>query len=137
MPVTTSKLKSGTLTIDGVAFATQATNVRIVPPEQPSGDDTSEVLSGDPLPAESSDASWKLAITAVQDFEDVAGFVNFTWVNEGEAVPFTWAPRGATGPSFAGTVTVWPVELGGDVAKRLTSDAEWKLDAKPVRTEPV
>lgn len=134
MPVKVSKLKSGTLTLDGTAFATQATNVRLAPPDQPKGNDVGEVLSGDPLPPETEDP-WTMAITAVQDFEDAAGFVNFTWTNEGELVPYVWAPMGAAGPSFAGTVTVWPVELGGDVNKRLTSDAEWNLGEKPVRTE--
>jgi hypothetical protein len=134
MPVTTSKLKTGTLTLDGVAFATQATNVRLVPPEAPSGDDVGEVLSGDPLPPETENP-WVMALVMVQDFEDVAGFVNFTWTNQGEKVPYTWAPMGATGPSFSGTVTVWPVELGGEVKKRLTSEAEWVLDEKPARAE--
>jgi hypothetical protein len=135
MPVTVSKLKSGTLTLDGIAFATQATNVRIVPPDRPSGDDVGEVLSGDPLPAET-EAKWSLVINAVQDFDNTAGFVNFTWTSQGEVVPFTWAPSGATGPTFAGTLTVWPVELGGDVNKRLTTEAEFELEAKPTRTEP-
>lgn len=134
MPVTTSKLKSGTLTIDGVEFATQASNVRLVPPDQPSGDDVGEVLSGDPLPPESEE-SWTLAITAIQDFDDVAGFVNMSWVSQGERVPYSWKPS-ASSPTYSGTVTVWPVEVGGEVNKRLTSDAEWTLGEKPVRAEP-
>lgn len=134
MPVKVSKLKDGTLTLDGTAFATQATNVRLVPPDQPKGNDVGEVLSGDPLPPESEDP-WTLVMTAIQDFEDPAGFVNFTWVNQGESVPYTWAPSGATGPSFTGTVTIWPVELGGDVNKRLDVDAEWNLGEKPTRAE--
>jgi hypothetical protein len=136
MPVKVSKLKTGTLTLDAVSFATQATNVRLVPPDQPKGNDVGEVLSGDPLPPETEDP-WTMAIKAIQDFEDVAGFVNFTWVNQGENVAYTWAPMGATGPSFSGIVTVWPVELGGDVNKRLDTDAEWNLTAKPTRTEAV
>lgn len=134
MAVTTSKLKLGTLTLDGVSFATQATNVRLVPPDKPSGDDVGEVLSGDPLPPESEE-KWTMAIEAVQDFTDAAGFVNFTWVNQGEVVAYVWAPQGASGPSFAGSVTVWPVELGGEVNKRLTTEAEWDCSEKPVRTE--
>lgn len=136
---TISKLKTGTLTIDSVPFATQATNVRLIPPEQPTGDDAAEVLSGETLPAEDAGggSGWTMAITAVQDFEDPVGFVNMTWTDEGQAVPFTWAPMGAAGPSYAGTVTVWPVEVGGDVNRRLTSDAVWRLAAKPTRTEPV
>jgi len=135
MPVKVSKLKTGTLTLDAIAFATQATNVRLVPPDQPSGDDAGEVLSGDPLPAESEE-SWTLAIAVVQDFDDVAGIINFSWVNQGEVVPYSWKPN-ATGPTFTGTVTIWPLELGGEVNKRLGADAEWKLGEKPVRTEAV
>lgn len=133
MPVTTSKLKNGILTINGVAFQTQASNVRLVPPDQPSGDDVGEVLSGDPLPPESEEP-WTMAITAIQDFTDVAGFVNTSWVSQGEKVPYSWTPHEG-GPTYSGTVTVWPVEVGGDVNKRLTSDAEWTLGEKPVRAE--
>ena len=136
MTVTTSKLKTGTLTLDGVSYATQATNVRLVPPDAPKGDDQGEVLSGDPLPAES-EAPWTMALGMIQDFDDPAGFVNMTWTKQGEQVPYVWAPSGATGPSFSGVVNVWPVELGGDVNKRLSSDAEWNLTAKPTRTDPV
>jgi hypothetical protein len=136
MVVKVSKLKDGTLTLDGTAFATQATNVRLVPPSQPKGNDVGEVLSGDPLPPESEDP-WTMALKAIQDFEDPAGFVNFTWVNQGVEVPYTWAPQGVTGPSFTGSVTIWPVELGGDVNKRLDVDAEWNLSAKPTRAEAV
>ena len=135
MAVTVSRLKTGTLMLDTTPFATQATNVRLVPPEAPKGDDAGEVLSGDPLPAET-EAKWTMALVAVQDFDDPAGFVNFTWTNQGEKVPYSWTPNEG-GPTFSGVVTVWPVELGGDVAKRLTTEAEWELEDKPTRAEAV
>ena len=134
MTITDSRQRNGTLTLDGVDYACQARAVKITPPEQ--GDDTpDEVLCGDVLAAED-EKPWKLTITAIQDFEDVDGLINVSWIQQSEKVPFVWAPRGAAGgPSYTGTVTVWPLEVGGDVNKRLESDAEWVLDAKPTRTE--
>lgn len=135
MAVTVSKLKTGTLTLDAVSYACQATNVRIIPPEQPTGTDDEETLCGDPLAPEQ-ETPWRLAIEAVQDFTDVAGFVNMTWVDEGQWVPFSWKPN-ATGPTYSGTVRVWPVEVGGVINRRLTTSAEWNLQAKPTRTEQI
>jgi hypothetical protein len=136
MAVVVSKLKAGTLTVGGVSFACQATNVRLVPPEQPGADKAEETLCGDPLPDEGDTGSvWSLRITAVQDFTDADGFSAYTWTHQGEELPYTWAPVGADGPSYAGTVTVWPVEIGGDVNRRLTADAEWRCTDKPTRTE--
>lgn len=133
MPVTDSRQKNGALTLDATSFQTQARNVTIVPPKPPDNPDM--VLSGDPLAPEKADA-WTLKVTAVQDFTNPEGFSAYTWNHEGERVPFVWQPVGATGPTYAGTVTVWPVEHGGDVGPRLEADAEWVMDAKPTVTYP-
>lgn len=133
MTITDSRQRNGTLTLDGVDYACQTRAVKITPPEQ--GDDVpDEVLCGDVLEAEDI-KPWKLTITAIQDFADADGLVNVSWLQQGEKVPFLWAPQGGTGPTYGGTVALWPLEVGGDVNKRLESDAEWLLDAKPTRTE--
>lgn len=130
-----SRLKSGTLTIDGHAFASQATNVRLVP-KTDSGGDPLEVLSGDTTTADD-ETTWSLVVRAVQDFDDPAGFVNFSLTNAGDEVPYSWKPNsGADTPTFTGTVKVRPLEVGGDVNKRLTTDAEWPCTAAPTVTYP-
>ena len=135
MPIIESRLRLGTLTLGGTAFATQATNVRLVPSTEEDGDPL-ETLSGDEiLPDEQT--SWALAITAVQDFDEATGFVNYAMQNAGDVVAFVWAPTGATGPSYAGNVKVRPVEIGGDVNARLTTEAEWPIEGVPTPTYPV
>lgn len=134
MPITESRLKTGTLTLDATSFATQATNVRLTPKTDSSGDSL-EVLSGDTITPDD-ETTWSLAITAVQDFDDPAGFVNFAMTNAGEVVAYTWAPAGAEGVSYAGNVRVRPVEIGGDVNARLTTDAEWPCQEAPTATYP-
>lgn len=139
---TQSKLKSGSLTLAGVDFSCQPTNVTITPPDSPSSGSSSsssstEVLCGNILSDDSGGkSSWRLTFTSIQDFEDPDGLINYSWENQEVEVPFVWAPMGSTGPSFSGTVQVWPLLLGGDVNTRLTSDAEWTITSgMPARTE--
>lgn len=138
MPITESRLKNGTLTLDAISFATQATNVRLVPSTDVTGD-TLEVLSGDTILG-TDETTWSLVITAVQDFDNAAGFVNFAMANAGDVVPFVWEPNSPTGDavgagvSYSGSVRVRPVEVGGDVNSRLTTDAEWPLQGAPTAT---
>lgn len=133
MPIIDSRLKAGTLTVDALPFATQATNVTLSPDTSEDGD-ALEVLSGDTVEPDDV-TTWSLHIDAVQDFDDPAGFVAFTWENAGQIVPFTWKPN-ATGTSYAGDVKVRPVEVGGDVASRLTTSADWPVIGTPVPTYP-
>lgn len=134
MPITQSRLKAGTLTLDALPFATQATNVRLVPKTDEQGDSL-EVLSGDTITPDDSTA-WSLVVTAVQDFDDPDGLVAFAMANAGTVVPYTWKPN-ATGVSYAGTVKVRPMEIGGDVDARLTTDLEWPCQEAPTPTYPV
>lgn len=129
MPITESRLKSGTLTLDAVPFATQATSVRLVPSTDEVGDPI-EVLSGDETGTDD-ETTWALVITAIQDFDDVDGFVRFALDNANTKVPFIWRPNNTSTNQFTGTVKVRPVEIGGDVNRRLTTDAEWPLDGAP------
>lgn len=134
MPITESRLRNGTLTIDAVPFQTQATNVTLSPDTDEVGDSL-EVLSGDTITPDD-ETTWSLNIEAVQDFDDAAGFVAFALANAGELVPYEWAPSGSTGVSYSGNVRVRPIEIGGDVNSRLTSEAEWPCDGPPTPTYP-
>lgn len=133
-PITDSRNKTGVLTIDALPFATQATNVRLVPKTDEQGDPL-EVLSGDTITAED-ETTWTLDVRAVQDFDDAAGFVNFALQNAGEIVPYSWKPN-VDAPTYTGNVRVRPVEIGGDVNKRLTTDASWPCQETPTVAYPV
>jgi hypothetical protein len=132
VPITDSRLRSGTLTLDGDSYATQATNVRIIPDYQDEGD-AIETLDGSEI-GSSKKRKNTLAIEAIQDFDDAAGFQAFTWNNDLLEVAFTWQP-GPESPTYDGTVQVLAVEVGGDVGPRLTTSAEWEV-VGPVTVTP-
>lgn len=137
MTITESKLKTGTLKFTiapaaAVTFECQATNVRITPAYDSSGDAV-ETLCGDTL-AEDETRTDALNITAIQDFTDPDGFVAWSWDNDLATAVVEWKPVGADGPTYAGSVKVKAVEVGGDVNKRLTTDAEWSFAGKATYT---
>lgn len=133
MPITESRLKTGTLTLNALPFATQATNVKLSPKTDETGDSL-ETLSGDQILPDD-ETTWSLLIEAVQDFDDSAGFVAFTLANAGDVVPFVWTPNAnATSVSYAGTCKIRPVEIGGDVNARLTTSAEFPVQGDPIPT---
>jgi hypothetical protein len=133
MPIVEDRLKSGTLSLDALPFATQATNVNLSPDTDEEGDPV-ETLSGDTIEADDV-TTWSLNVTAIQDFDDEAGFVAFCLANAGDVVPFTWKPN-AAGVSYAGTCKIRPVEIGGDVAARLTTSASFPVVTGPTPTYP-
>ena len=127
MSITESKNKGGTLTLGpepGTPFACQATNVKITPNHDETGEPV-ETLCGDTTGSIMTRTD-TLGITAIQDFDDPDGFVAFTWNNDTQRVPFTWQPSPSS-PTYSGVVQVLAVEVGGDVAARLTTEAEWPV----------
>lgn len=132
-PIVDSRLKAGTLTLDAVSFASQATNVRLEPNTDEEGD-ALETLSGATISPDDT-TTWSMVIVAIQDFDDPVGFIAFALDNAGDLVPFSWKPN-ADGPTFAGTVRVRPVAIGGDVNARNTTTATWPLDGAPTPTWP-
>ena len=143
MAINESKLKTGLLTLGGVAgvppalptggteFACQATNVRIAPTFNEEGDSV-ETLCGDSL-APATTTEWALQGTSIQDFTYPASFLEYTWTNNLIQVPFIWKPN-ATGPTFSGLVQIRALEIGGDVNVRLTTDFDWPIAGQPTVT---
>lgn len=119
MPITDSRNKSGTLTLDANAFQTQATSVSLVPATDEVGDAV-EVLSGDTISPDD-ETTWTLNITAIQDFVDSDGLLEFLRANAGDVVAYVWKPTTAAVPNWSGTVKIRPTTIGGDVNVRLTS----------------
>ena len=122
MPIEDSRLKTGTLTLDALPFAVQATSVALVPSTDEEGDAV-ETLSGDEILPDDV-TTWTLNITAIQDFENSAGFLEFLRANAGDVVTFNWKPTAAAVPNWSGSVKIRPTTIGGEVNSRLTSEVE-------------
>lgn len=139
MAVNESRLKTGKLTLGGAAgvggteFACQATNVRVTPSHDETGDEV-ETLCGDKL-APDVKTSWSVAGTSIQDFDSPDGFVQYSVEQNLEVVEYSWQPNTSTF-EVTGTVQVRAVEIGGDVNTRLTTDFEWPCQDDPTFTWP-
>jgi len=138
--VNEARLKEGTLTLGGAAgvggteFACQATNVRVTPSHDETGDEV-ETLCGDKLAADTK-TTWSLAGTSIQDFDSPDGFVQYSVENNLQVVEYSWQPNAGTF-AVTGTVQVRACEIGGDVNTRLTTDFEWPCQDDPTFTWPV
>ena len=136
MTITESRVRKGVLTLgESTAsedFSCQPTNIRVTPTYDDDGDRT-ETLCGDVLPP-GKIASYALAGTAVQDFDDPAGFLTYLWEHQMETVPFTWQPNIEGAPTWAGDVVLVALEEGGDVGVRITTDFEFDIVGTPTRT---
>jgi len=124
MTIIDSRVRDGVLTLDGVSYATQATNVRITPSHEEQGARL-EVLDGSEImPALRRRNT--LALEAIQDFDDAEGLIAFSWTTDTTEQPFSWTP-GPSAPTYSGSVQVLAIEVGGQVGERLTTTAEWEV----------
>jgi hypothetical protein len=136
-----SRVKSGTLTfggsgggtdVTGTAFACQATTVKVTPSYDTDGDAV-ETLCGDNIP-EGKKEKWTLNGTSIQDFDDPDGFLAYCFTNSLVTVAFEWAPNITGAPTWSGDVVIKALEEGGDVNKRITTDWEFDIVGRPLRT---
>ena len=138
MPFADSRLGPGTLKLGPAPgpptteFSTQAAAVRLTPSVD-SEDGTPTLAVPDPAP--NSTVSWALNVDAIQDFEEPAGFVNYLMDNALDEQLFEWVPLTPDGPSYAGTVQIVPIEIGGDVAVQVVTSVELPLVGDPTRTD--
>jgi hypothetical protein len=130
MAAVDSRVRKGSLSIDGDVFSCQPTAVSIVP-EQPEGDDdTVEVLCGDILSGSGEGGGGLTAmlnITAIQDFTNTAGLIAKSWESNGLTVPFLWNPTATPADEWSGDVKVAALTVGGEVGVRLDTEAEWTI----------
>jgi hypothetical protein len=128
MTVVESKLRTGRLVLsDGtttVDFACQPTSVIIKSSYKEDGDPV-EVLCGDTLPAATTVAK-SLVVTAIQDFDNPAGFMRYLRDHELQEIEFAWQANPAAEVA-AGTVQSRQGDWGGDVGKRLTTAPEMPI----------
>lgn len=124
-----SRLSGGTFTVDGQAFAKQLTSVTLTPSVDTEGDSVETLSGAKQEPDEVT--SWVLELGAIQDFDDPAGFVEYARANRGQLVSFSWLPNSAGAPTYSGTVRVRAVAIGGTVAQRNNTEANWPVIGEP------
>lgn len=132
MTIKAQTMGPGTFSIGAVGspldLTAQVTKCAIVP--KASAEDPTPTLSGESLAGERTYA-WTVSATVIQDLTE-AGMFDYTWSHKGQQVPFEFVPSTAAGRTVSGIVTVDPIQLGGDVKKKNTSDLEWEIVGDPV-----
>lgn len=128
MTVVDARVRKGSLTLGGDPFSCQPTNVTIAPDHEGTEEDSVEVLCGDVLAGTTANVlTANLTMTSIQDFTDPDGLQAFSWANDGVATPFAWNPTDDPDDEWTGDVIPESLTVGGDVAARITADAEWKI----------
>lgn len=128
---TVKKLGPGVLTVGAVGspldFAGRCTSVKIVPKV----DTEDDVLTLDGT-TEAGDRTYTatLEATCFQDDLTAGGLVDYSWAHKGEVHPATFTPYNG-GRSIVGEVVIDPLEIGGDVGKKNTSDIKWAFVGFP------
>lgn len=137
MAVIESKVRKGYIKLkigeeEQIDFSCQPNAIAFVPPAEPGGGgtDATEVLCGDPLPGDGTAEEWQLTFTAIQDFENKTGLINWSWTNHNKVADYE-IKLSETAEIMTGKVTVRALPMGGQVNTRITSDATWKLDGMP------
>ena len=136
MPINTTKLGPGTLTLGAGAMEVNAqlTACSVVPSENVTTTDSIKVLSGEELAGDDS-ASYTFTLegTFLQDLGAVASVVDWSWSNMGTEQPFTFTPNTAAAVEVSGTLTPVPLRVGGDEvdAGPMASDFTWRIKGTP------
>lgn len=129
-----SRQLGGTLTLNGTAFAKQATSVECEPTVVEDGDEV-ETLSGARIGADER-TEWALNLGVIQDFDDSTGIVNFCRLNAGDEVDFVWEPNQDGAPTINGVCKIRAMTVGGAIRTRLTSEVTFPCVGEPAWTYP-
>lgn len=109
-------------------FAAQMTNGRISPSLEE--EDNIDVLNGETLDGDDS-ITWVVAGTLLQSY-DKAGLLHWAFENRLAKLPFDFVPNNDESDyGWRGTCKIVPLEVGGDVKTRNTSDFEFKIIGEP------
>lgn len=92
-------------------------------------EDDVPVLCGGTMPGDTTYTA-KLSATVFQDLE-ADGIVEYSWKNRGKQMKFVFIPT-AGDVKITGELTVHPLDVGGDVGQKNTSDLEWPIIGDPV-----
>lgn len=130
-PTKAHAMGPGTLTFGEAGandFSCQIANAKITTDND--AEDSIPVLCGGEVPGEVS-YSAELEAEFLQDF-DADGCIDWSWKNAGQQVPFEFIPATGHAAKFTGTVTVHPMDVGGDVRKKNTSKIKWPTVGLPI-----
>jgi hypothetical protein len=131
MPVKAYKVGPGELTLGTgagvVDFTAQVTELSVEWSEDV--DDDVPTLDGGQLDGEAT-YSAELTGTFVQDISD-NGVVPWTWEHKGERLPFSYTPNTVEDVAFTGVVRIAPLNAGGAVRSKPTSDFTWACIGEP------
>src|SRR5699024_7378302 len=109
-------------------FSCQVSNVKIAPDFDSA--DSIPVLSGGEVPGEVA-YSAELEAEFMQDF-DANGCLAWSWENASTQGAVAFILSLVHDARYTGTVTVHPMEVGGDVRKKNTSSVKWPTVGLPV-----
>lgn len=137
MAVTAHKLGPGVLSLGESGtlreFNSQVTNARWTP--NVDQEDPIPVLSGDQI-VDDPDITSVIAGTFLQDYGSES-LVKWCWDQRGQVLPFEFKPRNDSELTISGECQVLPVEVGGDVKTRNTSDFEFPVVGDPTFVDSV
>jgi len=126
-------LKLGDVTT-GVNMEAQVTAIGT--PQTVTRDAAVTVLTGDLIQAQAT-YSYALSGTVLLDWSNKTGIFYFVHSHQGQLMPFTFEPNGATGPSIAGNVIVdgWNMEEINSGSNSVSKFA-WPIQGQITITPP-
>lgn len=132
MAVKAHRLGPGTLhfgdTGTPTEFSSQTTNMRLSP--SVNEEDPIPVLSGEEVDGDDS-VDWVVAGSLLQSF-DKAGLIHWCYENRLQKVPFEFVPSNEESDyGWRGVAKIVPLEVGGDVKTKNTTDFEFKCIGEP------
>jgi hypothetical protein len=135
MAVKSTKLGPGTLTLGETGTLQDAScqlTGGVVAWDKDRADDVT-VLCGDVV-AGATTYTATLSGNFLQDLEDEAGLVAWSWEHKGEQVTFVYTPNTAAGAAVSGSLIVDPIDVGStdDFGATMSSDFEWDVVGEPV-----
>lgn len=92
-------------------------------------EDAIDTLDGGELPGDVKYKA-KLEATVIQDIS-AGGLVELTWSKKGTQIPFTYTPNSDEEATITGDLVLDPIDVGGDVKTRPTSDIEFDCVGEP------
>lgn len=136
MPVEIVKVGPGTIQVGEVGTEVDFTAqvLAAVVSWSKNKEDDRKVLSGETVPG----AVTRTAVvtcTILQDIALAAGIVRFSWANKGQQLPFRYVPNTVADVEITGTVTVEPIDVGGEVDTDAESEFEWDFVGEPAMAE--
>ena len=123
------KLGPGELKIGGeeLDISCQMTEVKVT--WDVDEDDPTLTLCGGTMPGDVNYQA-KLEGEAFQDLTE-GGIIDYTWKNRGQVKTVSFTPTVGKA-KITGSVIIQPIELGGDVGKKNTSNIEFRFAGDPV-----